>query len=94
MPTMVNYTIRPSGPLAVSPTSLTIQKGASGTATVSGGEAPIVVASDKASITPTLSDGTLTISVDAGSTANSGTITITDDNGDGESVEVEVTVTT
>ena len=94
MPTMANYTIRPNGPLEVSPTSLTIAKGGSGTATVSGGELPLVVESDKTSITPTLSNGTLTISVDAGSTANSGTITITDDNGNGESVEVEVTVTT
>lgn len=92
MPMMANSIIHPNGPLSVSPTSLTIEKGASGTATVSGGEAPIVVSSDKTSITPTLSNGTLTISVDAGSTANSGTITITDDNGNGESVEVEVTV--
>ena len=90
---MVSYTIRPNGPLEVSPTSLTIAKGGSGTATVSGGELPIVVESDKTSITPTLSNGTLTVAVASGSTASSGTITITDDNGNGESVEVAITVT-
>ena len=93
MPTMANYTIRPSGPLEVSPTSLTSAKGNRGTAIVSGGELPLVVESDKTSITPTLSNGTLTVSVDAGSTASTGTITITDDGGNGESVEVEITVT-
>lgn len=93
MQTTVNYTIHPNGALSVSPTTLTIAKGSSGTATVSGGELPIVVESDKTSITASLSSGTLTVSVEAGSTANSGTITLTDDNGNGESVEVEITVT-
>jgi len=90
---MANHHLHPATALKVSPKSLTIEEGESGTATISGGKAPYTAElTTGENITPTIGlDGvTLTVATTALSSAT-GVVTITDD--DDNTVTLNITVT-
>ena len=87
---LARYHIHPVDPLAVSPTSITIAKGSSGTVTASNGLAPYSAKSNKSGVTTSVNNSTITISVGATTTTESATVKVKDSQDN--VVEVAVTV--
>ena len=64
--------------MSITPTTLTIAKGGTGTITVSDPEDTITVTSSAEDVTTSVSNNTITVSVAADATSESATITVTD----------------